>query len=378
MKNAFISWTTEDHRLLPLAELYQSSLTLILGDEVEFFISTDIEPGMKGIDEFHRQLQKSDFGIFFLSQRSASSSWMLYEYGALFPRLGEGRVFNLRCKTTIEQLKQVGAPFGSNQSVEVDSQEGFLGVVQGFCRALSFDTSKTRKTLAEAKLQFQKMKPEIDQILSYMPLFPDNYGGIAYFNSYITDSENYQMPQLFKNFNKELFLVGINHTFLLNLTSRKDILIELLNELALNPDKKVKILISNLWDEKIGYTYDKIVLGKGNVEIDSLKKVLFEQKSEYFLDKEVKLFAKGKFYEQHKKQLEIRMIDFLMDTFFFLDPQSQDASGKMMLLPMTASSGSERTVFYLSKRKNKLSFERYYNLCRSGFENFSTRIWPTN
>lgn len=81
-------------------------------------------------------------------------------------------------------------------------------------------------------------------------------------------------------------------------------------------------------------------------------------------------------YEAVKKQLLIKRIDLLMDTFWFVDNDENTKQGSMLLAPLTASSGAERPVFYASKKKNTTLYNKYFEVCKSGFDAMGSVLWP--
>lgn len=66
----------------------------------------------------------------------------------------------------------------------------------------------------------------------------------------------------------------------------------------------------------------------------------------------------------------------VMDTFWFVDNDESIKQGSMLLAPLTASSGAERPVFYASKEKNTTLYNKYFEVCKSGFDFTSDVLWP--
>ena len=81
-------------------------------------------------------------------------------------------------------------------------------------------------------------------------------------------------------------------------------------------------------------------------------------------------------YEAVKRQLLIKRIDVLMDTFWFVDNDESIKQGSMLLAPLTARTGAERPVFYASKKKNTTLYNKYFEVCKSGFDFTSDVLWP--
>lgn len=131
------------------------------------------------------------------------------------------------------------------------------------------------------------------------------------------------------------------------------------------------------WDEKILYTYDKMLLGFGKGEYEYMNEVFFDTASKYYLDTYIRSLCSDEEYESIKKQLLIKRIDMLLDTFWFVDTDDKTNQGSMLLAPLTARTGAERTVFYASKQKNTMLYDNYFNVCKSGFDYMGNGVlWP--
>ena len=63
-----------------------------------------------------------------------------------------------------------------------------------------------------------------------------------------------------------------------------------------------------------------------------------------------------------------------MDTFWFVD--TDENQGSMLLAPLTARTGAERPVFYASKKENRILYDKYFEVCKSGFDFTSDVLWP--
>ena len=99
-----------------------------------------------------------------------------------------------------------------------------------------------------------------------------------------------------------------------------------------------------------------------------MNEVFFDTASKYYLDTYIRSLCSDEEYESIKKQLLIKRIDMLLDTFWFVDTDDKTNQGSMLLAPLTARTGAERTVFYASKQKNTMLYDNYFNVCKSGFD----------
>ena len=177
---------------------------------------------------------------------------------------------------------------------------------------------------------------------------------------------------------------------LFNIKSNSKPMEALIRSLVNSKEKTAQILISNLWDEKILYTYDKTLLGFGKSEYEYMNEVFFDTSSKYYLDTYIQNLClciagdeKEKKYDAHdlyeavKRQLLIKRIDLLMDTLWFVDNDEIKKQGSMLLAPLTARTGAERPVFYADKQKNERLYDSYFGVCKSGFEYTGSKVlWP--
>ena len=232
--------------------------------------------------------------------------------------------------------------------------------------------------MRRAQTAVDRLQISIKASLSRLSVYPDKFKGMVPYNPIITDSKNFQMPSIFFNFAKEIFLVGINHNYLLNLRADSSRFTALLEALLEDKDRKVEIMISNLWDAHLREAYKMILFGEAKVELEGLDEVFVDESSNLYLDTFIKNFLlknQGE-YDVIRQRLSIRLIDTLMDSFWFVDVDATDRGGDMMLLPMTTDRGINRAAFYVNQRNNPEIFGKYLGICRSGWQSYSKSIWP--
>jgi hypothetical protein len=198
-----------------------------------------------------------------------------------------------------------------------------------------------------------------------------------YYGDDINCSTNFNMPQIFNEFSKELFLLGINLNFLLNLEVDSKNFIVMLQELMSNPKKIINICISDLWEPNILNAYNTIIFNQAEKEMKGLTKVFREPESQYYIDSFIRNNTGNK-YEQICSQLKIKAVKTLGDTFWFVDTDEVSKTGNMLLIPITAAVGSDRSVFFANQKRQENFYKKYYNLCKGAFDNGSLKLWPNN
>jgi hypothetical protein len=372
----FISWSSEDPRVEKIAEIFKAWFEVVFKEKIDFFYSKDIAPGKNSWAEIEKNLTDAKFAFFFLSQRTTKSSWVVFEAGCLRRLLDAGNAYFLLTDITISDFKTLCPPLAGFQVSQIDTKDDIMAVVRTICERLEISTSESLEIKARAEKEYTIIEESLKETIETVQLLPDAYTGLLPYGDTIDCSSNFKMPKIFSEFKRELFLVGINMNFLLNLKTDSANFERMLYVLMKNPQKKINICISDIWEEHLQYCYNNIVHNKANVEMEGLTEVFKDTKSDIYLDTFIKKIT-GYKYDQITTQLTIKTIEMLVDTFWFVDADEKKKSGVMMLIPMTSWSGLERAVFFASQKNQGFLFSKYYNLCKTGFESCKP-VWPLN
>jgi len=385
-KNIFISWSSVDQRIKPIAEGYKNWLNSIFDEKIDTFFSKELEPAKDGVKHIHAELEQADIGIVFVTQRTARSPWVIYEFGCMYKLLAQESLYPILLDLDVEQLSEIAPPLAGAQAVLLNEKENNINVVLSIAKKLGIPTSELLSIEEKAGEKYDCIDACIKKAQSDFANLPDKYTGEVPYNNSIKDSYNFQMPQIFEAYTKNILLVGMSLGKLFNIKSDSRSMDGLIKSL-IGQQKTVNILISNLWDEQIFYTFNKMIFGFGSAAYTYLNEVFFDDSSPYYLDTYIKNFcsklaeeekqkAPQELYEAVKKQLLIKRIDLLMDTFWFVDNDETTKEGSMLLAPLTASSGAERPVFYATKKKNTTLYNKYFEVCKSGFDAMGSVLWP--
>ena len=389
-KNIFISWSSTDHRIKDIAEGYKNWLNIIFDDKIEIFFSEEIEPAQNGIKQIHAALDKADVGLVFVTQRTACSPWVMYEFGCMYKLLEQEALYPILLDLDCKKLKEIAPPMADTQVVSLNNKDDNMHLIESIAKKLEISGSDILKIKNKAKAEYRHIDECVTEAQKNFANLPDTYVGEVPYNDTIMGSNNFQMPQIFDFYKKNIFLVGINLGMLFNIKSNSKPMETLIRSLVNSKEKTAQILISNLWDEKILYTYDKTLLGFGKSEYEYMNEVFFDTSSKYYLDTYIQNLClciagdeKEKKYDAHdlyeavKRQLLIKRIDLLMDTLWFVDNDEIKKQGSMLLAPLTARTGAERPVFYADKQKNERLYDSYFGVCKSGFEYTGSKVlWP--
>ena len=390
-KNIFISWSSADPRIRVIAESYKNWLNVIFDNKINIFFSEEIEPAQNGIRHIHTGLETADVGLVFVTQRTARSSWVLYEFGCMHKLLEQEALYPILLDLNVNQLSEIAPPLAWPQVILLNRKEDNIRLIESIAQKLGISGAEILEIKNKATKEYCYIDECVKAAQKNFAALPDKYAGEVPYNNSIKDSDNFQMPQIFDFYNKNILLVGMSLGTVFNIKSDPRSMESLVKSLVFDNTKTVKILITNLWDEKIFYTFNKTIFGFGGSAYTYLNEIFFDTSSKYYLDtyiqnlcstiaeKENKKEKKEKYdahelYEAVKRQLLIKRIDVLMDTFWFVD--TDENQGSMLLAPLTARTGAECPVFYASKKKNTTLYNKYFEVCKSGFDFTSDVLWP--
>lgn len=392
-KKIFISWSSADPRIRVIAEGYKNWLNVIFDDKIDIFFSEEIKPAQNGIKHIHTGLKTANVGLVFVTQRTARNPWVLYEFGCMHKLLEKEAVYLILLDLDSKELAEIAPPMAGIQAISLNEKEKNIELVKSIARKIYGSEENSVEIENRALARYSHIEWCITEAQNNFANLPDKYAGEVPYNNSIKDSDNFQMPQIFNSYSKNILLVGMSLGTVFNIKSDPRSMDSLVKSLVFDNTKTVKVLISNLWDEKIFYTFNKMIFGFGGEVYAYLNEVFFDKSSPYYLDtyiqglcsriaeeekigKTKKKCDAHELYEAVKRQLVIKRIDLLMDTFWFVDNDENTNQGSMLLAPLTARTGAERPVFYASKKKNTTLYNKYFEVCKSGFDFTSDVLWP--
>lgn len=373
---AFLSWSSSDIRVATLAPILKSWLQDIFGGSIELFFSNDIEPGEASIPNVYRGLNEADLGFILLSQRTARSPWVIYEAGCLNPSLREGRVFPLLFDLTPGALRLACPPLADFQAASLRDPVSMRALVAKSARIAGMKDSDVQSVMNNFPASHAALNKYLRDQVDSKRLLPERFSGIILYGDSISTSHAFSMPAIFNNYLSELLLVGNNLTYLLNLANSTDNMEALLDSLLEDPSRMVRILVADLWDDRVLFTYDNAVLGTATAELQGLTPVLHDPDSPLYLDRFIRNYCSGPSYHQIRRQLTIKAVPFLGDTLWFIDADPIKLSGNMLFALMTAAVGRERPVFYVAQNEHPDLFSKHYDTCRAAFDVAGYRLWP--
>ncbi len=374
--NIFISWSSVDQRIKPIAVRYKNWLKSIFEDKIEVFFSEEIEPAQKPMEHIHENLEKADIGLVFVTQRTARSPWVIYEFGCMHKLHERESLYTILLDLNVDKLGNIAPPLAQPQAILLNKKDNNIKLIESIAKKIP--DSDFLEVKSKAQDEYNYIEDCIITTQNNFANLPDKYEGEIPYNNNIMGSNNFQMPEIFNYYNKNIFLVGINLGMLFNIASDSRSMDCLIDSLINDKEKTAKILISNLWDEKIFYTFNKMIFGYGADVHKYMSEIFFDKESKFYLDNYIRSRCTDDEYISLKKQLTIKRIDLLLDTFWFVDTSDKINQGNMLLAPFTARTGAERPVFYASKQKNATLYNKYFEVCKSGFDYSNNVLWPLN
>jgi len=274
-----------------------------------------------------------------------------------------------------EMLKRLNDPLSRIQIGQLN-KEGIINLIKQICKdILKVDSASFMNFIYK---NWDIFENDLKVIIDRNKPMPDKYfRQIKYVNS--IDEWNLRMPFIFSLYKKELFLLGLNHSFLLDLKSSesRDNFLKMVDSLLEDSGKKVKIMISDIWDNNTIGGYKNMIqrlavkMENGNI-IESLS----EKNSKFYLENVI-LQEKGEAQLKKikdNKQLEIKKIKTIGDTFVFIDQSEED--GLCYFSLFTSPGGKLRPVFTFNKKDDNYIFNLYSKFIDQGWNSMSDSVWP--
>ena len=158
----FISWS--DERSREMAEAFKDTLAVVLQHVTPWISSEDILAGQRWILEISKELERSDFGLLFVTNENLKSEWLHFEAGAIVKSVDQGRLIPILCGV---RLTDLSAPLSAFNAVEPD-EEGLKTIFKSINEASG--ESKLDEKLLEISLgngensQIQILRERLDKI----------------------------------------------------------------------------------------------------------------------------------------------------------------------------------------------------------------------
>jgi hypothetical protein len=374
MKHAFLSWSGNlSHKVIEYIK--NEILDNIFKNKIETFISSEMGISSIADKTIFTKLTKSDFGIACITSENIEKPWVLFECGGLINKLENNRLYVITVDVNTEMLKRLNDPLLRIQVGQLN-MDGFVNLINQICKeVLKIDAANYLNLLYQ---KWDKFEHDLKVIVKKNEPLPNTYfKQIKYVNN--IDDWNLKIPSIFSLYKKELFLTGINLTFLLDLKNSdgKKNFLEMIDSLLIDSNKKIKIMISDIWDDNIVESYKNLYHNLAvKMENENVIESLSHKDSEHYLEK---LITRERGETQLKiiknsKQLEIKKIKIAGDTFVFIDKSEE--GGLCYFSLFSSPGGKTRPVFTLNKKDDNPIFNLYSNFIDQGWNSMSDLVWP--
>jgi hypothetical protein len=154
----FISWSGESSR--GLAEALHNWLPLVLHYVNPWMSDVDIDAGDRWADSVAKELEASNFGIICVTRENVSSSWILFEAGALAKSMKGSRVIPLLFDL---DFRDISGPLAQFQAKKLE-KNGVGEVIQSINQSADTPDDQNRATQL-----FEALWPQLEAAVQEIP-----------------------------------------------------------------------------------------------------------------------------------------------------------------------------------------------------------------
>ncbi len=362
------------------AELHEALLAEVF-PAVRTFISTRITAGDSWFESIQEEIGQTRVGLFFLTPDSLESPWRPYECGHLAARAGDSRAVIPVRVGVAQSLVDARAPYlQPHHAAEFGTSFAFQMLSLAVASQLG-DARPTGELQTSAGTAWARHSDETAALFTAVKqAVPNPYEGTVRYARSINQS-NFNMPGIFEVVESELFLVGINHAFVLNVQHDPRNLVALARRmLERGATRRARFLISDLWNPSVAACYRALVHDPvAQRELESFSAVYRTPSSPDYIQSVLTRHL-GEDSVQRlvvERLIDIRTYPTILDTFWFVDGRT--GRGKAQLSPANAAGGTDRPFFLCGEdaqsHEEPAIFTYYYNLADTAFS-VARRLWP--
>lgn len=351
----FLSWSGEIARSAAKG-FYEWARRVFPEQNVRIYFSEKSnEPGSLWRQVLKSALKDASVGVFFLTQESIASPWVLFEAGAI-STLPQSRIFMILLDLSSQELARMSSPFGEYQAM-FPTPDDIWKLVETM--ATSANTHRSQTDQEHLRMNFNQWCPrflgEIEEAKS-AEFSKGNWQRVtrASVASRINDSP-FEARHLFRIAKQRLDFVAQNHHFMT----------------VQNPDEHLDSLREFLKDHE-----DRIVtfLAMDPQEQNAVSSWMKLMDTKHFPDDlRASLTTLSRWQvqaqnEMWKGKLDIRLTGLLPISYTFFDPEDITRGG-LVLTPMGRHpSNLNRPAFLLTSVKNDDAFFSYRTMWMEQFQ----------
>ena len=212
-------------------------MNVIFEDKINTFFPEEIEPAKNGIKHIHAGLETADIGLVFVTHRTASNPWVMYEFGCMHKLLEQEALYPILLDLNVNQLSEIAPPLAWPQVILLNRKEDNVRLIESIAHKLGISGAEILEIKNKATKEYCYIDECVKAAQKNFAALPDKYAGEVPYNNSIKDSDNFQMPQIFDFYNKNILLVGMSLGTVFNLKSDPRSMYSLVKSLVFD-DKK--------------------------------------------------------------------------------------------------------------------------------------------
>jgi hypothetical protein len=188
------------------------------------------------------------------------------------------------------------------------------------------------------------------------------------------NDSNFGMPEVFSRFEKDFFLVGVNHAFVLNIETESERMAALVQRLLDGKDRRARFMISDMWNPGVFECYKNLVTpGFAEAERRAFTEIYKTPSSPLYLGNWIERTFGATALNRvlSEKLLRIGTLPVILDTLWFLDGE------RCQFSLANALAGPYRPYIQCGTGPDEAPevLEYYKNLANTAFAQV-TPLWP--
>lgn len=338
---------------------------------LSIFFSDHIQGGDQWRDRIRTAIQVTKVALFVVAPDSLESKWMAYEYGYT--------TASLQTKTVIPVLVSVVPAFFNARLPMFEAiQANLFGTSDAFaalCATCAKHVSDTRSPAqldAAARSSWRNFESEAAELLrAAQQLVPQQYSDVTPYAR--LHESRFSMPDVLRRCETELYLVGPNHFYILNLTGEASRFRKLLDWLRSSEMRRARFLLSDMWNDSVFDCYKLFAQGGAELERAALTESWKNTTSSSYVDKVIEEHLGSDMLASLKltRRLELRVLPTILDNLWFTDPAA--SHGRCQAGFFNTLSPEQRPFFHA--KANSELFTHYFALAEHGFTH-ARPLWP--
>jgi hypothetical protein len=340
------------------------------------FISHDIRGGEQWYARIRAEIEQMDAGLFFLAPDSLESAWLAHECGLVTASKGLSSVVPVLVGISQDLANTRLDIFRQTQTRTFGTMTEFRSLCET-CADILKDGRSSREIADAAAAAWSGGKDEISTLEAQVSsCVPNPYRGVVKY-SRIGESK-FNIPEVLDRCQSEIFLVGPNHFYILNLQGNPTRFAALLKWLVGSETRRVRFLLSDVWNPAVFSCYRLFLpAGAADDELAAMTQSLRQPGGPHDIETIMRRTLSDRQFERvvETKALQISLLTTILDNMWFIDAGT--GHGRCQVALFNTMAPQERPFFHSSEVKGDADdiFEHYHSLADHGFH-YATPLWP--